>query len=41
MDIKKIAILGRGNGGFMSAADLGSQGYEVALYSSNPDKIKV
>ncbi len=40
MDIKKIAILGAGNGGFMSAADLGSQGYEVALYSSNPDKIK-
>jgi opine dehydrogenase len=40
MDIKKIAILGAGNGGFMSAADLGHQGYEVALYSSNPDKIK-
>ncbi|MGI6486113.1 MAG: NAD/NADP octopine/nopaline dehydrogenase family protein [Tepidanaerobacteraceae bacterium] len=40
MDIKKIAILGAGNGGFMSAADLGNQGYEIALYSSNPDKIK-
>lgn len=39
-DIKKIAILGAGNGGFMAAADMGSQGYEAALYSRNPDKIK-
>lgn len=40
MEIKKIAILGAGSGGFMSAADFGNQGYEVSLFSSNPDKLK-
>ncbi|TFH10944.1 MAG: hypothetical protein E4H08_02475 [Candidatus Atribacteria bacterium] len=35
----KIAVLGAGSGGFMSAADFGLMGYEVALYSRNIDKI--
>jgi opine dehydrogenase len=39
-EIKKIAILGAGNGGFMAAADMGSRGYEAVLYSRNPKKIK-
>ena len=39
MDIKKIAVLGSGNGGFMSAADFALQGYEVALYSRNDEKV--
>ena len=38
--IKKIAILGSGNGGFMCAADLGNQGYEIALFSSHPEKLE-
>jgi opine dehydrogenase len=38
-EIKKIAVLGAGNGGFMAAADMGSQGYEAFLYSRNPEKI--
>ena len=37
--IKKIAILGAGNGGFMSAADFGYQGYEVSIFSSTPGKL--
>lgn len=40
MDIKRIAILGAGNGGFMSAADLSSMGYEVTLYDSVPGKLE-
>jgi opine dehydrogenase len=39
-EIKKIAILGAGNGGFMAAADMGSRGYDAVLYSRNPKKIK-
>ena len=39
MDIKKIAVLGSGNGGFMSAADFALQGYEVAIFSRNDEKI--
>jgi len=39
-EIKKIAVLGAGNGGFMCAADMGNQGYEVALYSRDPSKIE-
>ncbi|HAJ33698.1 MAG TPA: hypothetical protein DCK79_10105 [Candidatus Atribacteria bacterium] len=39
-EIKKIAVLGAGNGGFMCAADLGNQGYKVALYDALPGKIK-
>lgn len=38
--IKKVAILGAGSGGFMAAADMGSMGYEVALFSRNDDKVK-
>jgi len=39
-EIKKVAILGAGSGGFMCAADLGSQGFEVALFSRDASKIK-
>ena len=38
--IKKIAVLGAGSGGFMCAADLGSMGFEVALFSREMDRIK-
>lgn len=38
-EIRKVAVLGSGNGGFMCAADLGSQGYEVALFSSSSGKL--
>jgi len=38
--ITKVAVLGAGNGGFMAAADMGHQGYEVALYSRDLSKIK-
>jgi opine dehydrogenase len=37
--IKKIAVLGAGSGGLMCAADLGAQGYEVALFSREADKL--
>lgn len=37
--IKKVAVLGAGNGGFMCAADLSSQGYEVSMFSSSPGKL--
>lgn len=40
MKIKRIAILGAGNGGFMSAADMAGMGYEVALYDSVPGKLE-
>lgn len=39
-NIKKVAVLGAGNGGFMCAADLGSQGYEVSMFSSSPGKLE-
>ena len=39
-NIKKVAVLGAGSGGFMSAADMGSMGYEVALFSRSDDKVK-
>ena len=35
----KVAVLGAGSGGFMSAADLGMMGYEVALFSRDVDKV--
>jgi opine dehydrogenase len=38
-DIRKVAVLGAGNGGFMAAADMALSGYEVALFSRNPEKI--
>jgi opine dehydrogenase len=37
--IRKIAVLGAGGGGLMCAADMGSQGYEVALFSRQDDKL--
>ncbi|HEY9592933.1 MAG TPA: NAD/NADP octopine/nopaline dehydrogenase family protein [Spirochaetia bacterium] len=39
-EIKKIAVLGAGSGGFMCAADMGDMGYEVALFSREMDRIK-
>ncbi len=39
-EIKKVAVLGAGNGGFMCAADMGNQGYEVALYSRDASRIQ-
>ena len=39
-EIKKVAVLGAGNGGFMCAADMGNHGYEVALYSRDASKIE-
>lgn len=39
MKIKKVAVLGAGNGGRMAAADMGSMGYEVALYSRSEEKV--
>jgi opine dehydrogenase len=38
--IRKIAVLGAGSGGFMCAADVGSMGYEVALFSREFNRIK-
>ena len=38
--IRKVAVLGAGSGGFMCAADLGSMGYEVALFSREPGRVK-
>ena len=32
MMVKKIAILGAGNGGMTAAADLKEQGFEISLY---------
>jgi len=39
VEIKKIAVLGAGNGGFMSAADFAMQGYEVSIYSRNDERV--
>jgi opine dehydrogenase len=39
MEIKKIAVLGAGNGGFMSAVDFALKGYEVALYAWKEEEI--
>jgi opine dehydrogenase len=38
-DIRTVAVLGAGNGGFMAAADMALSGYQVALFSRNPEKI--
>jgi len=40
MNIKRIAILGAGNGGFMSAVDMANMGYEVALFDSVPGRLE-
>ena len=37
--VKKVAVLGAGSGGLMCAADMGAQGYEVALFSREADKL--
>jgi opine dehydrogenase len=39
-DIRKVAVLGAGNGGFMAAADMALSGYQVALFSRNVEKIE-
>jgi opine dehydrogenase len=39
-ELRKVAVLGAGNGGFMAAADMALSGYEVALFSRNVEKIK-
>jgi len=38
--IRKVAVLGAGSGGFMCSADLGSMGYEVALFSREFSRVK-
>ncbi|OHD70557.1 MAG: hypothetical protein A2177_05680 [Spirochaetes bacterium RBG_13_68_11] len=38
--VRKVAVLGAGSGGFMCAADLGSMGYEVALFSRDPARVR-
>ena len=38
--VRKVAVLGAGSGGFMCAADLGSMGYEVALFSREPSRVQ-
>ncbi len=38
--IRKVAVLGAGSGGFMCAADLGSMGFEVALFSREASRVK-
>jgi opine dehydrogenase len=38
--VRKVAVLGAGSGGFMCAADLGSMGFEVALFSRDPSRVK-
>jgi opine dehydrogenase len=40
MQIKKIAVLGAGNGGYMSAADMSANlGFEVAIFDAMPGKL--
>lgn len=38
--IKKVAVLGAGNGGLMAAADMSCMGYGVSLFSSTPGKLE-
>jgi len=38
--IRKVAVLGAGSGGFMCAADLGNMGFDVTLFSREPQRIK-
>jgi len=38
-EVRKVAVLGAGNGGFMAAADMALSGYEVALFSRDMGKI--
>ena len=40
MSIRKIAVLGAGNGGCAAAADLTLRGYEVRLYSRSPSTVQ-
>lgn len=40
MEIKKVAVLGAGNGGFMSAVDMSAyHGYEVTIFETVPGKL--
>lgn len=38
-DIKKICVLGAGNGGFMSAVDFSERGYEVRMYDTQRGRL--
>ncbi|MDR0840883.1 MAG: NAD/NADP octopine/nopaline dehydrogenase family protein [Christensenellaceae bacterium] len=40
MQIKRIAVLGAGNGGFMSAADMAGMNYDVTIYDTLPGKLE-
>ena len=40
MKIQKIAVLGSGNGGFMSAADMALMGYEVRLFDRKMERLE-
>lgn len=33
MEVKKVAILGAGNGGLTAAADLAERGFDISLYT--------
>ena len=35
MKVKKVAILGGGNGGITAAADLSNKGFEVSMFQSD------
>jgi opine dehydrogenase len=39
-EIRRIAVLGAGSGGFMCSADFGAMGYEVRLFSREPSRVK-
>ena len=34
MEVKKVAILGAGNGGLTAAADLAERGFDISLYTA-------
>lgn len=38
--VQEVAILGAGNGGCAAAADLGSRGYEVRLYTRSAERLR-
>lgn len=39
MNIRTVAILGAGHGGFAAAADLSRRGYSVRLHARNPERL--
>lgn len=40
MEIRRVAVLGAGNGGCAAAADLADRGYEVRLYSRSRERLE-